>query len=176
MNKLEKIALVDDNDNIISYKEKMLVHRQGLLHRAFSILVFNDKAEILLHQRALSKYHTPGLWTNTCCSHLPQNIDFDAYRHERLLYEMGFDCELEFAFSFRYKIQFDNQIIENEIDHVYTGIFNGTPIPNPKEVMDFKWGKLDIVIKDIEKNPELYTYWFKELIQHANKISFSFLK
>ncbi|MDD2387046.1 MAG: isopentenyl-diphosphate Delta-isomerase [Bacteroidales bacterium] len=176
MNKLEKIALVDDNDNIISYEEKMLVHRQGLLHRAFSILVFNDKSEILLHQRALSKYHTPGLWTNTCCSHLPQNIDFNSYRHDRLLYEMGFDCKLEFAFSFRYKIKFDNQIIENEIDHVYTGIFNGTPTPNPKEVMDFKWGNLDFVIKDIENNPELYTYWFKKLIKHANKISFSFLK
>ncbi|MDD2635940.1 MAG: isopentenyl-diphosphate Delta-isomerase [Bacteroidales bacterium] len=176
MNKLEKIALVDDRDNIISYEEKMLVHQQGLLHRAFSILVFNDKSEMLLQQRALSKYHTPGLWTNTCCSHLPQNIDFDSYMHERLLHEMGFDCKLEFAFSFQYKIEFDNQLIENEIDHIYTGVFNGTPIPNPKEVMNFKWEKLDFIKKDIKTNPELYTYWFKKLLQQADKISFSFLK
>ena len=118
MQKPELIAIIDQNDNIIAYDEKLIVHKLGLLHRAFSILVFNDQNQVLLQKRASSKYHSPNLWTNTCCSHLVKDKDFERYIHERLMFEMGFDCKLKFAFSFHYKIAFDNGLSENKIDHL----------------------------------------------------------
>ena len=166
MSKIEnKIALVDEDDNIIGFDEKLKVHELGLLHRAFSIFAFNDNGQVLLQKRAKTKYHSPNLWTNTCCSHLIENCDFKTYMHERLVEEMCFDCELDFKFSFHYKIEFDYGLTENEIDHVYFGKWNGTPKPNPEEADDYKWMDWTVVINDIKINPGNYTYWFKEAVK-----------
>ncbi len=159
-----KIALLDKNDIIIGYGDKLAVHQVGLLHRAFSILVFNDNNEVLLQKRAATKYHSPSLWTNTCCSHLIENQDFETYMHKRLNDEMGFDCDLHFQFSFHYKIKFENELFENEIDHVYFGKWQGTPNINPKEADDFKWIDWDELLVEIKAKPDNYTYWFKELL------------
>lgn len=165
------IALVDSNDKVIDFAEKQYVHDKGLLHRAFSILVFNDNNEILLHQRALNKYHTPGLWTNTCCSHLLKGMSMDECTHDRLKFEMGFDCELIFQFSFTYKIEFENGLTEHETDHVYFGKWNGTPSPNTNEAMAYKWIKPQKLIDDAKANPDNYTYWFKQILNNfAHKI------
>lgn len=160
----KKIALLDINDIIIGYGDKLAVHQDGLLHRAFSILVFNDKNEVLLQKRASTKYHSPSLWTNTCCSHLVENQDFETYMHKRLQDEMGFDCDLSFQFSFHYKIKFENGLFENEIDHIYFGKWQGTPNINPDEADDFKWLDWDKLLVDVKTNPDNYTYWFKELL------------
>ena len=162
----QNIALVDSNDNVIGYEEKHLVHSKGLLHRAFSIIVFNPKGELLLQRRALDKYHSAGLWTNTCCSHLPEDAVMEEYIHNRLLYEMGFDCELRFATKFHYHVDFGNGMIENEIDYVYTGIYDGSPTPNPKEVCNWAWLEGDFILKDIVIQPEKYTYWFKNILEN----------
>lgn len=159
------IALVDENDEIIGFAAKDEVHRKGLLHRAFSIFVFNSRKQLLLQKRAVSKYHSGGLLTNTCCSHLVENEDFQDYMHRRLKEEMGFDCELLFRFSFTYKIEFENGLTEHETDHVYTGVFDGTPIPNPDEADGFLWVDFYETVKDVEINPEKYTYWFREAIK-----------
>ncbi|MDD3687624.1 MAG: isopentenyl-diphosphate Delta-isomerase [Bacteroidales bacterium] len=164
-----KIALVDENDKIIGFAAKDEVHKKGFLHRAFSIFVFNSKNQLLLQKRAVSKYHSGGLLTNTCCSHLVENVDFENYMHQRLREEMGFDCELIFRFSFTYKIKFDNGLTEYETDHVYTGIWDGIPKPNPDEADGFLWMDFDEVILDVEKTPEKYTYWFREAIKKFGK-------
>ena len=123
MSQIINIPLVDEEDNIIGHAEKLEVHQKGWLHRAFSILVFNDKNEILMHQRAFGKYHSPGLWTNTCCGHPNEDETMEAAVHRRLQEEMGFDCELSHKFTFRYKAEFDDCLTENEIDlsliHIY---------------------------------------------------------
>jgi isopentenyl-diphosphate Delta-isomerase len=160
-----KIALVDENDKIIGFDAKDEVHKKGLLHRAFSIFVFNSKNQLLLQKRAVSKYHSGGLLTNTCCSHLVENVDFENYMHQRLREEMGFDCELSFRFSFTYRIEFDNGLTEYETDHVYTGIWDGIPKPNPDEADGFLWMDFEELKKDVEKSPEKYTYWFREAIK-----------
>lgn len=167
---LPKIALVNKDDEIIGFEDKLEVHKLGLLHRAFSILVYNDKNEILLQKRASTKYHSPGLWTNTCCSHLIENQNFETYMHNRLQNEMGFDCDLEFQFKFTYKKGFDNGLTEYETDHVYTGNWHGEPNPNPDEVDEYKWMSMEDLRKDIIKNPDSYTYWFKEIISRSNII------
>jgi isopentenyl-diphosphate Delta-isomerase len=155
------IALVDENDTITGFEEKLVVHQKGLLHRAFSIFIFNDKNELLIHRRAIEKYHSGGLWTNTCCSHLLQGEEFETSIHNRLRLEMGFDCPLEFAFKFRYSTTFSNALIENELDHVFIGRFNGVPLPDPEEVCDWKWANPDDLIQDFALNGQNYTYWFK---------------
>ena len=159
-----KIALVDENDNITGFEYKDTVHKKGLLHRAFSLFVFNDKNELLLQKRAKSKYHSPGLWTNTCCSHLIENCSFEEYIHERLQFEMGFDCKIQYKFSFHYKICFNNGLTENEIDHVYFGKWNGIPSPNPFEAEDYKWTTWEDLIVELERNPDKFTYWLKEAV------------
>ena len=164
MSQIINIPLVDDNDNIIGHAEKMEVHLRGLLHRAFSILVFNDKNEILIHQRAFGKYHSPGLWTNTCCGHPNEGETMEAAVHRRLQEEMGFDCDLSHKFSFRYKAVFENGLTENEIDHVYIGIFNETFTVNPDEVADYKWISVAQTKELIHQNPDNFTVWFKEIM------------
>jgi isopentenyl-diphosphate delta-isomerase len=161
----KRIALVNELDNIIGFEYKDIVHKQGLLHRAFSLFVFNDKSELLLQKRAASKYHSPGLWTNTCCSHLIENCIFEEYIHERLKHEMGFDCDIDFKFSFHYKVCFDNGLTENEIDHIYFGKWYGIPSPNPTEADDYKWMAWEELIFEIDRNPDIYTYWFKEAVK-----------
>ncbi len=166
------IALVDKNDNVTEYAEKLHVHEKGLLHRAFSIIIFNSKGEILLHQRSHIKYHTPSLWTNACCSHLLQGMTMKECIHNRLDFEMGFDTELKFQFSFTYQTKFGNGLIEHETDHLYFGNWEGTPNPNLQEVMAYKWIKPIDLISDIKEKPNKYTYWFKHIIEnYFEKIS-----
>jgi len=159
------ITLVDANDTITGYEEKLEVHKKGLLHRAFSILIFNKNGEMLIHQRALEKYHSPGLWTNACCGHPNQGEDLLEAAHRRLGEEMGFDCELNFKFKFHYRAEFDNGLIENELDHVFRGQYDTSFTVNPLEVADYKWMEVKDIQIDIQKNPENYTVWFKEIMK-----------
>lgn len=165
MSLIINIPLVDDHDNIIGHAEKLDVHVKGLLHRAFSILVFNDKKEILIHQRALCKYHSPGLWTNTCCGHPNEGESMESAVHRRLFEEMGFDCDLNYSFTFRYLAKFDNGLTENEIDHVYMGEYNEDFTVNPNEVADYKWLSKTEILNQIDENPENFTVWFKEIMK-----------
>lgn len=157
----EKVILVNELDEQIGLMPKMEAHEKALLHRAFSVFVFNNKNELMLQQRALSKYHSPGLWTNTCCSHQrdgEQNIEAGK---RRLQEEMGFVTDLKETTSFIYKAPFDNGLTEHEYDHVLVGHYNDKPTINLEEVADWKWMPLEAVKEDISLNPKKYTEWFK---------------
>jgi len=157
----ERVILVDENDNEIDTQEKLSAHREGTLHRAFSLFVFNSRGRLLLHKRAAGKYHSGSLWTNTCCSHpRPQERIEDAV-HRKLLSEMGFDCNIKEVFHFIYKIQFENQLFEHELDHVFLGMYEGDPNANPDEVEDWKWVDPEELRKDMDANPEIYAYWLR---------------
>lgn len=161
-----KILLVNERDEVIGKKDKLEVHKLGLLHRAFSIFVFNSKNELLIQKRALNKYHTPGLWSNTCCSHpYTENIKQEA--KERLQSEMGFNCELKKVFSFIYKSEVGNNLIEHEYDHVFFGYCDIAPKPDKKEVCDWRWVSLEKLKNDIKENPKNYTPW---LILSLNRV------
>ena len=155
------VILVDEKDNPIGTCEKLEAHKKKLLHRAFSIFIFNDKNELLLQRRAISKYHSGGLWTNTVCSHPRPSEDTISAAHRRLVEEMGFDTEVMEIFTFSYKHEFDNGITENEFDHVIVGKYNEDPVANPEEVEEWKWATREEVLLDIKENPDKYTYWFK---------------
>jgi isopentenyl-diphosphate Delta-isomerase len=162
----QQIAIVNISDEIVGYEEKQLVHTKGLLHRAFSVFIINSKRELLLQRRAEEKYHSAGLWTNTCCSHLPKGFEMKSYAHQRLMEEMGFGCELKYVETFHYSVDFHDGMIENEIDHIYFGVFDGDPNPDPTEVYDWRWNDINIVKDDVRLHPELYTYWFKYIIKN----------
>jgi isopentenyl-diphosphate Delta-isomerase len=158
---LEKVVLVDEFDQEIGEMEKLEAHQKGLLHRAFSILIFNSKNELLLQKRAAIKYHSANLWTNTCCSHpLPKEELLDAAKR-RLDFEMGMNCPLKTLFSFVYKIEFDNGLVEHELDHVLIGRSDENPNLNPDEASEYKWITLRQLKNDINQKPMDYTYWFK---------------
>ncbi len=163
----EYVILVDEQDNEIGVMEKMLAHREGRLHRAFSIFIFNADNELLLQQRALHKYHSGGLWTNTCCSHPRPHETIKDAAHRRLFEEMGFDCELSIKTSFIYRSPFENGLTEHEFDYVLTGHFDGQPRIEPEEVQAFRWVALDDVKKDILQHPEQYTSWFRIALGEA---------
>ncbi|KAF9660376.1 isopentenyl-diphosphate Delta-isomerase [Tenacibaculum sp. Mcav3-52] len=168
----EQVILVDQQDNPIGLMEKIEAHEKALLHRAFSVFVFNDKNELMLQQRAAEKYHSPLLWTNTCCSHQRDGESNIEAGKRRLQEEMGFSCELEEVFSFIYKAPFDNGLTEHEYDHVMIGRFNDEPIVNPEEVASYKWMPLKEVKNDIDNHPEKYTAWFKIIFKESyDKIS-----
>ena len=168
----EQVILVDQQDNPIGLMEKIEAHEKALLHRAFSVFVFNDKNELMLQQRAAEKYHSPLLWTNTCCSHQRDGESNIEAGKRRLQEEMGFSCELEEVFSFIYKAPFDNGLTEHEYDHVMIGRFNDEPIVNPEEVASYKWMPLVEVKNDIENHSEEYTAWFKIIFKESyDKIS-----
>jgi isopentenyl-diphosphate delta-isomerase len=154
------IILVNEHDEAIGTMEKMEAHRKGLLHRAFSVFIKNDAGEILLQQRALDKYHSPGLWTNACCSHPFPGESVEAAAHRRLAEELGFDCELKEIFSFTYRTEFDNGLTEHEFDHVLLGTYNGNILPNPAEVADFEYLSVSQIIERMESNPLNFTSWF----------------
>ena len=157
----EKVILVDKNDNQIGFMPKLEAHQKGVLHRAFSIFIFNNKYELLLQKRASSKYHSGGLWTNTCCSHPREDeVILDAAKR-RLIEEMGIETSLRKVHEFIYKAELDNDLIEHEFDHVFYGIYNEDPIINDDEADDFKWIDMDSLNDDIKKNGDNYTIWFK---------------
>lgn len=166
----EQVILVNESDEPIGEMEKMLAHEQGVLHRAFSVFIFNAKGEVLLQQRALSKYHSPGLWTNTCCSHPRPGETTEQAAHRRLKEEMGFDCTLQHKFSFIYKVQFDNGLYEHELDHVYTGVYEEEPSINPDEVNTFKWMKWEQLLEDVNKNMADYTFWLRQILEQHQQI------
>lgn len=157
----EQVILVNQKDEPIGLMPKLQAHEEALLHRAFSVFVLNDKNEIMLQQRAANKYHSPLLWTNTCCSHQRQGeANIDAGKR-RLQEEMGFSVALKELFSFIYKAPFDNGLTEHEFDHVMIGYFNEKPNINKEEVEDWKWMSIEAVKDDMQKHPEVYTEWFK---------------
>lgn len=160
-NMKEQVVLVDENDNPVGLMEKIEAHEKAVLHRAFSVFIFNEKGELMLQQRAAHKYHSPLLWTNTCCSHQRDGeSNLDAGRR-RLQEEMGFVTDIKEVFSFIYKAPFDNGLTEHEFDHVMVGKFDGKPEINKEEVEAYKWMTLEEVKLDIENNPKEYTEWFK---------------
>ncbi|SDI00516.1 isopentenyl-diphosphate Delta-isomerase [Winogradskyella thalassocola] len=161
----EQVILVDENDNKIGLMPKLEAHEKALLHRAFSVFIFNDKNELMLQRRAMHKYHTPGLWTNTCCSHQRDGESNLEAGRRRLQEEMGFVTDLEEKTSFIYKAPFDNGLTEHEYDHVMVGYFNDDPNINPDEVESWKWMSLEAVKADIAENPQLYTAWFKIIFE-----------
>ena len=161
----EKVILVDINDNPIGLMNKLEAHEKAVLHRAFSVFVLNDRNELMLQQRAHHKYHSPLLWTNTCCSHQRENETNIQAGTRRLREEMGFETELEEMFHFIYKAPFDNGLTEHELDHVMIGYYNHEPAINKEEVESWKWMKIEEVKNDMIMNPNLYTVWFKIIFE-----------
>ncbi len=163
----ELLILVDKNDNQIGTMLKMEAHEKGVLHRAFSVFIFNKKGELMLQQRAAHKYHSPMLWTNTCCSHQRDGENNIQAGERRLQEEMGFTTNLNEVFSFIYKAPFDNGLTEHEFDHVLIGYFDEEPNINKEEVEDYKWMLLEDVKVDIENNSSEYTAWFKIIFKES---------
>lgn len=157
---METVVLVNELDVEIGLMEKMEAHEKALLHRAFSVFVFNKKGELLLQQRALRKYHSGGLWTNTCCSHPRPNEDTLAAAHRRLQEEMGFDTELTKAFDFTYKAEFNNGLTEHEFDHVFIGTYEGLVLPNFDEVESYAYRTLPLIEAALKTNADFFTEWF----------------
>jgi isopentenyl-diphosphate delta-isomerase len=157
----ENVILVNRNDEQIGLMPKMEAHEKAVLHRAFSVFVLNDKNEIMLQQRANQKYHSPLLWTNTCCSHQRDGETNIQAGSRRLFEEMGFETKLKELFHFIYKAPFDNGLTEHELDHVMIGYYNGEPKINTEEVESWKWMSIEDVENDMQLHPEIYTVWFK---------------
>ena len=168
---MEQVILVDEQDNPIGLMEKHAAHLEPHLHRAFSIFLFNSKGELLMQQRALSKYHSPGLWTNTCCSHPRDGETLEEATSRRLMEEMGMRCEMHEVYTFIYKAPVGQGLTEHEFDHVWIGQSDDIPCINTDEVASWKYMTLDALSKDITLYPEHYTEWFKitfeEMSHHA---------
>jgi isopentenyl-diphosphate delta-isomerase len=167
---MEHVVLVDRDDKEVGIMEKMEAHRLGKLHRAFSILLFNDEGKMLLQKRSVHKYHSGGLWTNACCSHpLPEEKMEDATRR-RLKEEMGIDLQPAFSYKFLYKAKVTSDLTEHELDHVFIGIFNGEPKINSAEVEGWKFVELSWLKNDIRLHPQNYTTWLKLIVEHPDLI------
>lgn len=161
------VILVDENDHETGYLDKLEAHRKGALHRAFSVLIFNSAGDLLLQKRAENKYHSAGLWTNTCCSHpKPDERMADAVKR-RLKEEMGIECEASFAYKFLYRATLDNNLIEHELDYVFIGTCNDKPAVNPHEVSAWQFRSVPDIRRDLIANPAAYTFWFKEIMNHS---------
>jgi isopentenyl-diphosphate delta-isomerase len=158
------VILVNEQDVEIGVMPKLEAHQKALLHRAFSVLIFNSNDEMLIHQRAMGKYHSEGLWTNACCSHPKPGETIIEAAHRRLEEEMGFDCEVEPKFHFIYQTSLENNLFEHEFDHVLTGVYDGEFIPNPEEVMDYRWVSIADLKEEIKTKPETFTFWFKMIL------------
>jgi isopentenyl-diphosphate delta-isomerase len=157
----EEVILVNEQDQDTGVAGKMEAHELGLLHRAFSVFVFNSRGEMLLQQRALEKYHSGGLWTNTCCSHPRPGEDTQAAAERRLKEEMGFQVSLEKVFEFLYKADFDNGLAEHEFDHVFVAEYEGPVEMNKEEVMNYSYRSMQEIATSLETEPEQYTAWFR---------------
>ncbi|MFT3949799.1 MAG: isopentenyl-diphosphate Delta-isomerase [Agriterribacter sp.] len=159
-NAAHEIILVNELDEQIGTAEKMEAHYKALLHRAFSVFIFNTRGKMLLQQRALTKYHSGGLWTNACCSHPKPGEETINGAKRRLKEELGFTADIKKAFDFTYSASFDNGLTENEFDHVFTGVYEGVIEPNPDEVMDYCYKPMEKIKEELLTNPQLYTAWF----------------
>ena len=157
----EEVVLVNDNDEVIGVEEKLATHLRGALHRAFSIFIFNSAGSLLLQRRTTSKYHSRGLWSNTCCGHPRLGESTEAASRRRLFEEMGFHCEIRKVFEFVYYAELEDGLFEHEYDHVLVGQFDGIPNPSRDEVDDWKWVDLATLKSEMRQNPESFTYWFK---------------
>jgi isopentenyl-diphosphate delta-isomerase len=168
---MDYVVLVDSQDNELGKMEKLEAHEKGLLHRAFSIFLFNSKGEMLIQQRALSKYHSPGLWTNACCSHPAPNESIIQAGNRRLKEELGLSTELVDAFNFEYRETFENNLTEHELDHVLVGYSEQNPILNKQEAKDYRWITWANLLEEINLNPEDFTIWFKIILtKHIEKL------
>lgn len=163
---MEHVILVDTEDNETGTMDKMEAHKQGVLHRAFSILLFDASGKMLLQKRSMNKYHSSGLWSNTCCSHPIPGESLEIATRRRLREEMGIDMQPAYSHTFIYKAQLDKDLIEHELDHVFVGSFKGEPNINRTEVEDWKWVDLAWLREDMLKNPQTYTVWFKLIVNH----------
>lgn len=162
---IEEVILVDEHDIAIGQMEKLEAHQKGLLHRAFSVFIFNTKNELLLQRRALTKYHSANLWTNTCCSHPRPGEETINAAKRRLIEEMGIETDLTFKTSFSYKTVFENGLTEHELDYVYFGTYNNNPKINIEEVSEFTWLTIESVKQKIKFNPNEFTSWFKIAVE-----------
>lgn len=162
----EMVILVNEEDQEIGTMEKLQAHREGVLHRAFSVFIFNKKGELLLQKRAAGKYHSAGLWTNTCCSHPRPGEKAGQAAHRRLKEEMGLQCRVSPAFTFVYRAEMENGLTEHELDHVFTGVSDDVPVPNNKEVAEWKYVNLDELDRLLKTNPKQFTEWFKLCYEH----------
>ncbi len=158
---MEYVVLVDEQDKELGTKEKLQAHVDGDLHRAISVFIFNSKHELLLQQRSMEKYHSAGLWTNTCCSHPRPGENATDAAHRRLMEEMGMKAPLSEVFSFMYKASLEHGLTEHEFDHVFTGISDAIPSPDESEVGAWKYIELNALEAEIKNHPEEYTEWFK---------------
>lgn len=157
----EEVILVNERDEPVGVLEKMEAHRKALLHRAFSVFIFNKKGEMLLQQRASHKYHSAGLWTNACCSHPRPGEDTREAARRRLFEELGFTTDLEKIFHFTYKSVFANGLTEFEFDHVFTGVYDDSIFPNKEEVSNYCFKSMEEIRDDLALHPERYTSWFR---------------
>jgi isopentenyl-diphosphate Delta-isomerase len=172
------VVLVDTQGKILGVEEKMKAHQEGMLHKAFSIFIFNSNNEMLLQQRNINKYHFGGLWSNTCCSHPAPEEVLEKAAHRRLQEEMGFDTPLTQAFSFIYRATDQkSKLIEHELDAVFVGIYDGEIRPDLQEIQAYRWISLDTLNQEMANYPELFTEWFKisldmlkeqQLLPHSN--------
>lgn len=157
----ERVVLVDENDGEVGTLEKQRAHAEGRLHRALSVFLFNSRGEMLLQRRAAAKYHSGGLWTNTCCSHPRPGEAVDQAARRRLREEMGIDCPLEPAFEFTYRAQVGPGLVEHEYDHVFLGRYDGEPAPSGDEVEAWRWVPVDALAEEVAAAPERFTPWFR---------------
>ena len=164
------VILVDDNDNKIGIYDKIKAHEKNLMHRAFSIFIFNQEGEMLIQQRAEGKYHGGGKWSNACCGH-PVKEDLNSEAVKRLNEEMGFECELKEMFTFVYNARLENGLYENEYDHVLLGFYSNEVKPNREEVRDYRWINVDELDEEIKMYPDRFTYWFRLIwVKHKNNL------
>ncbi|HZY77877.1 MAG TPA: isopentenyl-diphosphate Delta-isomerase [Cyclobacteriaceae bacterium] len=163
---MEEVILVDENDNAIGTMEKMEAHRKGALHRAFSILIFNSKGQLLLQKRSWKKYHSGGLWTNTCCSHPKPDEDIEQAMRRKLIQEMGIDVKPHFSHKFIYRTELENNLTEHEYDHVYVGRYDGEPEINHDEVDEWRFEDMGQLRAAVAKKPQDFTYWFRLILDH----------
>ncbi len=170
---MEQVICVDKNDHQIGLMDKIAAHQRGVLHRAFSIFVFkflNEQLFVLLQRRAFTKYHTAGLWSNTCCSHAKLGLENDVAALKRLKEEMGFECVLTEVGIFTYNCLLSKGLIENEIDHVFVGLVDGCNIqPNPVEVDSWKWVEFSSLKSNLEASPSEYTPWLPQALSIATE-------
>lgn len=167
----EEVILVDLNDTIVGAMEKIQAHKEGRLHRAISVLIFNSKQQLLLQKRSAKKYHSPGLWSNTCCSHPRLNEKTHQCATRRLKEEMGLDCPVEFLFNLTYKLYLENNLIEYEFDYIFIGKSDSLPHPDAKEVSEWRYADINTIEREISINPKAFAPWFKLILQQLKSNS-----